>query len=233
MSELRSPSPASCGRSLDGWSDHSAARWGQALADHLPRFWKKQVKSNVFSLMNSLPHYLCYKCNCPFKAFSNQSLCAWSVASLCVWFSWEMGLRTMPGICFQQLSHSWETQHLPHLKVCQHQTTSECACCVFMFTRMGPRGVDWLRCSFIHLHFLWCSWERSWHLRRHCSSAVPLRVHIPYVMLTLSIMHLTTANLSVFMTFIERTGCISEKAENANWEKKKKSTLILDLLNCI
>jgi len=51
-------------------------------------------------------------------------------------------------------------------------------------------------------------------LRTHCSSAVPLGVHIPCVMLTMSIIHLTTANLSVFMTFIERTGCASEKAEN-------------------
>lgn len=144
MSELRSPSPASCGRSLDGWSDHSAARWGQALADHLPMFWKKQVKSNVFSIINSLPHYLCYKCNCPFKAFSNKFLCAWSVASVCVWFSWEMGFCTMPGIRFQQLSNSWVTQHLPHLKVCQHQTTSECACCVYVYTHETERWTEML-----------------------------------------------------------------------------------------
>lgn len=136
--------------------------WTDGLTIQLPdevRSWQttylcfeqKQVKSNIFSIITSLPHYLCYKCNCPFKAFSNQSLHAWSVASVCVWFSWEMGPCTMPGICFQQLSHSWETQHLPHLKVCQRQTTNECAC-VFMFTRMGPKGVEWDACLSICIY---------------------------------------------------------------------------------
>ncbi len=59
----------------------------------------------------------------------------------------------MPGLYFQQLSHSWGTQHLLHPKVCQQQTTSQCVCvfifvneCVHVFVClcMGPRGTEML-----------------------------------------------------------------------------------------
>lgn len=134
---------------------------------------KKQVKSNVFSIIYILSHIICaikcqLQCNRPFKVFSNLKLVC---MCLSLWRLYACGSHGK-WVCAQCLrsvfnnSHSWETQHLPHLKLCQRQTTVECPCvfmfvyvcaCVCVYTHGAERGGR----RFIHLHLLWCSWEHT------------------------------------------------------------------------
>lgn len=48
MSVRHSPSLASCGRSQDGWSDHSTARSGLVWASHSPKEGTQQTLNNSF-----------------------------------------------------------------------------------------------------------------------------------------------------------------------------------------
>lgn len=75
----------------------------------------------------------------------------WTGRYLCMRFSWEMGLRTMPSLCFHHLSHSWETQHLPHPEVCQHQTTSERACVLTLVCVCVSLVYAWARDGWIEM----------------------------------------------------------------------------------
>ncbi len=98
---------------------------------------------------------------------------------------------TIPRLYFQQLSHSWETQHLLHPKACQQQTTSQCVCvfilvyeCVHVFVCLRHRAErDWDACLSI---CICCDVPENIHDVCERSRAVPLGVHIPCVMLTMS-----------------------------------------------
>ncbi len=158
------------------------------------------------------------------------------LVAVCMRFSWEISLCTMPGLYFQQLSHSWGTQHLLHPKACQQQTTSQCVC-VFIFVN-----------ECVHVFVCLCMGPRGTEMLVYPSAFVVmfLRTFMTFVN-TLLKCHSPGCAYSLRDAYnVHHTSHYSqlESVHDSNWKNRlfkwksrelelKKGTLILDLLNCI
>lgn len=137
------------------------------------------------------------------------SLCTWTVASVCVWFSWEMSLCTMPEICFQQFtflrSNTCLTWSCAIECPCVFMFVYECVH-VFVFTRMGLRGVEGVARLSICIY---CDVPENTLLKcRSPGCAFSLRD-------AYNVHHASHYSHLECVHDCSRTACISEKAENA------------------
>lgn len=195
----------------------------------------KKKKSQIKCFQYNLSHIICaikcqLQCNRPFKVFSNLKLVCVCVCLCGVY----MRVVLMGNESVHNAWDRFSTIHIPE----KHNTCLTCSCASVRPPLNVPVCLCLCMCLCVFSAWGWEGWTEMlvypsafivMFLRRtHCSSAVPLGVYIPCVMLTMSIMH-----------HYSQLECVHDFYwKNRLWKVKKqktqkKGTLILDLLNCI
>lgn len=152
----------------------------------------------------------------------------WYLVAVCVRFSWEISLCTMPQLFFQQLSHSWETPAPPE-GVSVNRPPINVSVCLYLFMnlRMGLRGTEMLVCPSAFVVMFLRTFMTFMNTLLKCRShGCAYSLHDAY-----NVHH--TSHYSQL-----------ECVHDSNWKNRlfkwksrelelKKGPLILDLLNCI